>query len=390
MKKMLQKSLTILSLILISALLIITLCLTSINHINLAEEEYSIKFYNESSIVSMISDNTQEYDALYLNNNNFVLLDNAYLNSFLYSGGIVIVENHVSGDVLNTKLTEDVITYEETDNDYYYGFSLYLSEGKVISDHIFLLPIVNATEEEIMTIDEKDFAQSIVKSTKKKIIPVSTYNNKSNFVYGSESFYFAKPNGTRLGSLTITSYIYEVAKAVDSNGTKRGVYDVRTKYVIDAENDFYIKDYDVVLGSSQNVIDASFLQSEVSTTVSLGGSLGFSGDVVEGSLNAGVSYTYTGTSQKITNDLPAGNVKTWRVDDLKKNYGASFALEPCIRIVNSNDNNMNHIFARLDDFLIKEYSWFINPSFRLNQNSRMNMNLKWDKNGNASCYVSKL
>ena len=65
------------------------------------------------------------------------------------------------------------------------------------------------------------------------------------------------------------------------------------------------------MSSPSTILDASFLNSGTSTTVSLGGSIGFQGSEIAGSINGGISYTYSATSQDLSNNFPAGNYKYW-------------------------------------------------------------------------------
>lgn len=160
-----------------------------------------------------------------------------------------------------------------------------------------------------------------------------------------ENILYLESDKTKACSYTIYTNVIDVAKVKDSNNVTRGVYDISSTFILDAESNFAITDYSVRMQNFNTILDASYLNSNTSTTVSLGGSLGFQGDVITGSLEGEVSYTYTPDSQEIAKDLPAGSNKYWKSDVINETYGTSRKIVPSIRVMNSSDSQSTNEYS---------------------------------------------
>ena len=172
-----------------------------------------------------------------------------------------------------------------------------------------------------------------------------------------ENILYLESDNTKACSYTINTNVIDIAKIKDSSGTIHGIYDVRSTFIVDTEANFAITDYSVRMQNFNTIMDASYLNSNTSTTVSLRGSFGYQGDVITGNLEGGVSYTYNPDSQEIANDLPAGSNKYWKADVINETYGTSRKLVPSLCVMNSSDSQSTNEYSRVESFYIKDNGW---------------------------------
>lgn len=140
-------------------------------------------------------------------------------------------------------------------------------------------------------------------------------------------------------SYELQGTVIQGKKYIDkSTGYRRGIYDIVTKFSVDAENKYAITEYTTNISSDEEIIDATYISSNVTKQYTLGGQLGFQGDEV--GVNASFNYSYSGssTSQNVVNDFPFGrNYRSWKMKPFEKVYGATYYVEPGMRILSKND-----------------------------------------------------
>lgn len=323
-----------------------------------------------------------EKTAYVLNKTSFDNLSIEATQTYLEEGGIILVnDNNVTYEDLMSKVVTNVGEFDYQNVDNQYGFYIFNNtiENIVINVSLGFVSsnIDDLSESEIVIdkIDKEEIVNPIVAkalSRQFEIVidpggggvggtPVQTGTSGQTIAYGfAENYLYRISTGALVASYTIYTQVVDVAK-VKNNGSSiiRGIYDISSTFTVDAESGWAVDEYSVRMSTTSTILDASFLNSGTSTTVSLGGSLGFQGTEVAGSINGGISYTYSATSQELSNNLPSGNNKYWNsvIPSPKKN--SSFVLKPAIRLVNSNDTLKTEQTSRVDSFYLTDNGWWI-------------------------------
>lgn len=172
--------------------------------------------------------------------------------------------------------------------------------------------------------------------------------------------YLESDYNTFLCSYNIETDIIDIGTITTaSNDVKRKIYDFRDVFTIDAEPKYAVENYTAMRQSDGTIIDASYLNSNTSSSVSLNGNLGLKDDGgLEVEISGGSSYSYTSNSQQITNNLKAGNTKTWKSEIVEEQFDASWKLTPAIRTVTEDETGKANFFSRVDDLNIKDSGWW--------------------------------
>ncbi len=348
-------------------------------------------------------------DAYVLNKASLELVSKASINSYLVDGGIIVVnDNDVTSNDLSNKVETKVANFDYSEEVNQYGFYVYYDgeENKVVNVSLGFVEEESTTfvEEALIVedvVDKEVIVEDMVTSASTRAFneladeggggggtPVETetsgqviaYANLENLLYNQSS------GGELVSSYTIYTQVIDVAKITNENSTTiRGMYDISSTFTVDAEPDWAVYEYSTRMYSSSEILDASFLQSQTSTTVSLGGSVGFQGNVLVGDINAGVSYTYSGTSQDIVNDLPAGHYKYWYSTLPSRTKNASYQLKPAIRVINSNDIYNTSEKSRVDSFKITNNGWWIfEKKMYMGDAYRKELKITWNSYGFVS------
>lgn len=352
-------------------------------------------------------------DAYVLSQNTFNNLSEESAEAYLNNGGVIVVnDNEVSSEELKKKIDTKVIDFDYSGEKNQYGFYVYNDGEENVTVNValgFLGEVEeNTTAQETKAkavadvVEESTIVESIVSSatSKMSISPdvslvssasvgggiSSTGSGKVIATAYLENILYLESNKSRACSYTVYTKVTDVAKVKDSSGKIRGVYDVTSTFTLDAESKYAITNYSVRMQGQQTILDASYLNSNTSTTVSLGGSLGFQGDVINGSLQGGVSYTYNPDSQEIVNDLPVGNNKYWKSNIIQETYDASYKIIPSIRIMNSYDGGNTREYSRVESFYVKDNGWWIfQKKYYMKDKYRKELGITW----NSSGYVSQ-
>lgn len=351
-------------------------------------------------------------DAYVLNYNTFNNLNEESAESYLNSGGVIVVnDNEVSSEELKKKIDTNVVDFDYSGEKNQYGFYVYNDGEENVTVNValgFLSEVEeNITAQETKTkvvadlVDKTSIVESIVSSATSKMSISPNFDLVSGSSTGGgisstgsgkviataylENILYLESNNKRVCSYTVYTKVTDVAKVKDSSGKIRGIYDITSTFTLDAEAKYAITDYSVRMQNFHTILDASYLNSNTSTTVSLGGSLGFQGNVINGSLEGGVSYTYNPDSQEIVNDLPVGSNKYWKSDVIKETYDASRKIIPSIRVMNSSDSGNTSEYSRVESFFIKDNGWWIfQKKYYMMDKYRKELGITWNSNGYVS------
>lgn len=318
--------------------------------------------------------------AYVLNKHSFDKLSTETTQAYLDEGGIILVnDNDVTYDDLVKKIDTNVAEFNYQNVDNQYGFYIFnntienivvnvslgyvsgdrndLMESEIVSDKVDKEKIVNAVVTKALS---RQF-EIVIDDGGGGGTPVQTDKSGQTIAYGFADNYLYRINtGSLVASYTIYTQVVDVAK-VKNNGSNitRGIYDISTTFTVDAESGWAVDEYSVLMSSPSTILDASFLNSGTSTTVSLGGSIGFQGSEIAGNINGGISYTYSATSQELSNNFPAGNYKYWTSIIPSPKKDSSFVLKPAIRVVNSNDILRTEQTSRVDSLYLTDNGWWI-------------------------------
>lgn len=357
-------------------------------------------------------DLSSDVDAYVFDTENFLCIEKEEADDYLASGGaIVVADESITSDILTDKVSVETadFDYNDAEETAFKGVYIYndSDSNRLVNVTTGYLSGESAQVGDGESADSTGFeaiADSMVESALSKI---STRNNWSQvhlegFSGGSsieqsdtsgeiiatgylENFLFNESNKDELMcSYTIKTDILDVSKIRESSGRKRGMYDCRSVFTVDAEPQCSVENYSVSMESEGTVVDASYLNSNTSTTVSLGGSFGVEGSTLTGSVNCGFSYTYNADSQEIVNDLKAGSSKIWYSTVVDPIANASKKLEPAIRFVTDNDSRKSTQSSRVENFVVSKNCWLFKANYKMMDKYRTRLDLTLNGDGTFS------
>ncbi len=141
-----------------------------------------------------------------------------------------------------------------------------------------------------------------------------------------------------MGSISITQYRYDIC-VYREGGVNKVITDVVSQVTVSSASSVHLLDYKVNMNANvfnMSVIGQSYLNSQSTASYTLSGGIGFSGNTLTGSLGGETSNTFSTNNQNITNHFLKQKIKECWCDPTKNWKGASWELEPAIRIRNNN------------------------------------------------------
>ena len=345
-------------------------------------------------------------DAYVLNKYALNLLDKDSAYNYLKNGGILIInDKEVTNNDLKQKIDFDIDKLDYNKDVNFYGFYVINNGKKNIVVNINLGYLNNVKD---FYIDEKSIINEINKETIiEDIVSVAWSNsgispaanvplpddggggdvintNTSGQVIAianTNNLLYLVNTDELACSYSIYTQVIDVMKIRDSLGAIHGVYDIVSTFTIDAEPEYQITNYGVRMNNSTTILDASYLNSTTSTTITLGGSIGFQGTILQGSLNNGISYTYNPDSQEILNDFPVGPNKYWYSDVIVPRLNASRKITTAIRIMNDSDYMNNIEYSRVEELYIEKIEGNNNTRYYMLDEYRKELGICWNYNG---------
>lgn len=303
-----------------------------------------------------------------------VAIDNAF------DAGIIVVAasgNDLTGQILYPAKYDNVISVDSVDSDgnRLYGesnASVLLPGGNIVTTYsskheskkyvsysgtsmscAMMSGVIALLLEQNPNLENKDilvFFQDYNVTDFDVIEVIKSFEVKEDIVYmqlpskgfnGSPYYnYFAlKAESTQFGSATITQYRYDICVYRDG-GVNKVITDVVSNFTISSCSTMYVNNYFTRMHaniSNMNIIGQSYLNSQSSSSYTLSG--GFSANnqnVITGNVGVSTTNTYTTNNQNIQNDFYNQKYKNWNPTPTKKWKGASWEIEPAIRIINNN------------------------------------------------------
>lgn len=202
---------------------------------------------------------------------------------------------------------------------------------------------INAKVElEDFTISVDKFRSDFNEQACKEIEPDAVYMQLPTKGFNGSPYYnyftFVQ-SGWTFGSATITQYRYDICTYQEGK-TKKKITDIVSNFTISPiPTNIYVNNYRARMHaniSNMNVIGQSYLNSSSSSSYTLSGGFSYNGTVLTGNAGASTTNTYSTNNQTITNGFAYQKYKDWTSNPTKKWKGASWELEPCIRIQNTN------------------------------------------------------
>ncbi len=155
------------------------------------------------------------------------------------------------------------------------------------------------------------------------------------------SYFQFKLGGSVFGTATITQYRYDICSYRSGSAT-HSIRDVVSNFTISPVGNMYVNNYKTRMNTTSptGIIGQSYLNSNSSSSYTLsGGFSATSANLITGTVGASTTNSYTTNNQTITNTFTGQNYKDWTSVPTKKWGGASWELEPCIRVRNTNSDN---------------------------------------------------
>lgn len=287
------------------------------------------------------------------------------------------LENDDDGNIVAVNVSVGYVASSESDDD--------SSTTASVSKHTVALSAINSS---LIDSHPSYYAgDNDGGSSSGQIVDTSTSGCNIAYAYMENILYYDGTD-TQVCSYTTYTNVFDVAKVRDSSNVICGIYDISTEFTVDAEPSFAVSDYSVRMRSTDTILDASYLNSSTSTTVSLTAAVGFQGDVLQGSYSAGYSYTYTPDSQNIVNDLPAGKSKMWSSTVISPIGNASRRLHPAIRIVNSSDSSYSYEMSRVESFDVTDHRFLLPIEATMMDKYRKESQICFDKYGDITQTVN--
>lgn len=369
------------------------------------ETEYGLEkasLTEEETPLNLSSSN----DAYVLNKKNFNRLESSSANKFLEEGGVIAVtDNKVTSELLKEKIETDVLDFNYSNREEMQGFYLYNDGNKNVTVNVsvgFLTvedqaDVTSASvHEETSNIIDKDAVTSQMILSAIRLgdfeyntdVPGGGGSDNSTIVNESfdatlQNMLFEEGNPSNyMCSYKITTEVRRGIKYHGSSGHINGVYDINSVFHLDAEANYQVTKYKVRMSSPQTIMDASYLNSNTTSSVTVGGTIGFQGDELTGGINAGYTYEYNTNSQEILNNLPVGPNQYWQAEVVKPELDATWRLDPAIRIKNENDSTLSSESSRVEEFYIRNNGfWFWAKEYYMLPKYRKELKLIWDSNG---------
>lgn len=187
----------------------------------------------------------------------------------------------------------------------------------------------------------RDFRHEYIEQSCKEIEKDVVYMQLPEKNFDGSPYYnfFEIQNGVA-GSLSITQYRYNIC-TYKVGKYKEAVTDVVSTFTVSPGGRMYVNNYKTRMDanvSNMDVIGQSYLNSNSSSSYTLSGGIVGNVSTISGNVSASTTNTYTTNNQTITNSFAKRKYKEWSSTPTKKWGGASWELEPCIRVVNNNAN----------------------------------------------------
>lgn len=339
---------------------------------------HNMKLSDKSSFGYTLSDDVSCY---VVDKSEFSYLQRRNVTDYLTHGGSIIIndKNITMKDIVD-KVDLDCGDLSFLDSENTYGTFLYNSENGIEIDSYSLGLIEKQetldemakdqiekqayqTEQSIAHEDIIDWIIQLIKKITSEFNEnsdnESTRENESDeIILGTATCYnllYGLISGKRMCSYKINTEVRQGQKYLDESNIKRGIYDITSEYIVGAESGYRIKDYQPMIFTEDELLDATYIQSDKIDQYTFSSSIGFSGTKIGANVKTDVGYSICSTGQDISNSFDFAEQQAyWNAKPMKSNnYGESYKLTPGIRIISRNDEETIRANLTMNKFIIK-------------------------------------
>ncbi len=321
-------------------------------------DDVSCYVVDESELASLEKNNVTDY----LKNGGSIIINDKNVKMSDITKVVDVSKGEL--DFLNISNTYGSFLYQNKDEIKINSYTVSFVEEQEKLDNLSKEEInqyVYAAENSVNVEDIIDWITKIIEEILKQIgdsKDKEDVEENEEYVLGNATCYnllYGLISKRRMCSYKINSEVKQGQKYLDKNGKRRGIYDITATYIVGAEEGFRIRKYQPIISSNDEIMDATFLHSDVTEQCVLSGNLGFDGTKVGANINYEYGYQVATTGQDISNTFDFYNNKcSWMASPTKSdNYNESYELQPGVRILSEDDTSTMEVDLSLKKFIIK-------------------------------------
>ena len=179
---------------------------------------------------------------------------------------------------------------------------------------------------------EEIVEQTIDTSVVRVQMPPSNFDREFNDVCTC-----SKADGTLLGYLFITQYVYDICTYVNEDGNINKIFDVVSSFRVAPTDSYNVHSFTARMScnqENQECIDETNLLSDGTVAVSLGGGISGIGDKITGDISGSTEYSTSTSGLTISNKFPSLKERDWHVETNVSMNGNARRITPGIRVKN--------------------------------------------------------
>ncbi len=165
-------------------------------------------------------------------------------------------------------------------------------------------------------------------------------------------------DGETIGQTWCRQYVYKRAEYMQ-DGTRKSLWDIVSLMRVTPYSPWGVEEYDTRIhcnAGNQECIEDTYLQSDGTYSDTLNIGITGGANTLEGNIGYSYNHSYSSDSQTITNHLPYGNVKEWYVEVIPWREAHSWQIEPAIRFINHNDQNMSGAWSQITRVKLRKFA----------------------------------
>jgi|GEM_PF-1970895 hypothetical protein len=165
-------------------------------------------------------------------------------------------------------------------------------------------------------------------------------------------------DGETIGQTWCRQYVYKRAEYMQ-DGMRKSLWDIVSLMRVTPYSPWGVEEYDTRIhcnAGNQECIEDTYLQSDGTYSDTLNIGITGGANTLEGNIGYSYNHSYSSDSQTITNHLPYGNIKEWYVEVIPWREAHSWQIEPAIRFINHNDQNMSGAWSQITRVKLRKFA----------------------------------
>ena len=165
-------------------------------------------------------------------------------------------------------------------------------------------------------------------------------------------------DGETIGQTWCRQYVYKRAEYMQ-DGMRKSLWDIVSLMRVTPYSPWGVEEYDTRIhcnAGNQECIEDTYLQSDGTYSDTLNIGITGGANTLEGNIGYSYNHSYRSDSQTITNHLPYGNIKEWYVEVIPWREAHSWQIEPAIRFINHNDQNMSGAWSQITRVKLRKFA----------------------------------